>query len=94
MFKMRFLRSSECLKTTLNSPEQPLELIQNFATVTKIHTKHTKHTHKQKGKETKEKRKTRDTKDEKERENVTVVNSICEKSNGVRNRLRICSVYF
>ena len=91
---MRFLRSSECLKTTLNSPEQSLELIQNFATVTKIHTKHTKHTHKQKGKETKEKRKTRDTKDEKERENVTVVNSICEKSNGVRNRLRICSVYF
>ena len=46
MFKMRFLRSSECLKTTLNSPEQPLELIQNFATVTKIHTKHTKHTNK------------------------------------------------
>ena len=34
---MRFLRSSECLKTISNSPEQPVELIQNFATETKTH---------------------------------------------------------
>ena len=28
MFKMRFSRFSECLKTTSNSPEQPAELTQ------------------------------------------------------------------
>ena len=37
---MRFLRSSECLKTISNSPEQPIELIQNVTTETKTHTTH------------------------------------------------------
>ena len=40
IFKMRFLRSSECLKTISNSPEQPVELIQNVTTETKTHTTH------------------------------------------------------
>ena len=52
------------------------------------------HTHKQKAKQTKEeKRKTKETKRGKERENV-VANSICGKSNLIRNCLQIFSVYF
>ena len=34
MFKMGFVRSSKCSKTTWNSSEQPIELTQNLATET------------------------------------------------------------
>ena len=53
-----------------------------------------KQTRKHKAKETKEKREKKESKEEKEKENVVVMNSICGKSNVIRYRLRICSLYF